>query len=196
VYGNNLRLFLRDAWRTALVAFLWPCCCLFSFSALQWHLWYAIQPYAWFLFYPTVFLSVLIGRLARGHSCHRHQHLAGLVRFSFQPSSVLPFSRLGRCCRSVVFLASGIGFSFFYEHLYQRSAPGCPKSRRCARFQLLFEQAMDGVMIAGAGGCLYRSQFLPVLDIGVFPGRVAGQKYRACCCRRAIWKKFANWFCD
>jgi two-component system sensor histidine kinase/response regulator len=34
--------------------------------ALQWHLWYAIQPYAWFLFYPTVFLSVLIGRLRGG----------------------------------------------------------------------------------------------------------------------------------
>jgi len=33
---------------------------------LQWQLWYAIQPYAWFLFYPTVFFSVLIGRLRGG----------------------------------------------------------------------------------------------------------------------------------
>jgi len=48
---------------------------------LQWQLWYAIQPYAWFLFYPTVFFSVLIGRLRGGGSRHRHQHLAGLVRF-------------------------------------------------------------------------------------------------------------------
>ena len=51
----------------------------------------------------------------------------------------------------VVFFASGIGFSFFYEHIYQRQ---CQAARKAgdARFQLLFEQAMDGVMIAGAGG--------------------------------------------
>lgn len=117
---------------------------------LQWQLWYAIQPYAWFLFYPTVFLSVLIGHLRGGILATVISTL--LVWYFFVPpefSFVLqsPWAMLS----IVVFFASGIGFSFFYEHLYQRQ---CQAARKAGdtRFQLLFEQAMDGVMIVGAGG--------------------------------------------
>ena len=117
---------------------------------LQWQLWYAIQPYAWFLFYPTVFFSVLIGRLRGGILATVISTL--LVWFVFIPTEFSfaiqsPWAMLS----VVVFFASGIGFSFFYEHIYQRQ---CQAARKAgdARFQLLFEQAMDGVMIAGAGG--------------------------------------------
>ena len=143
----------------AFPAFVWGERCGVSLAVLlpvlvfylQWHLWYVIQPYAWFLFYPTVFLSVLIGRLRGGILATLISTL--LVWFFFIPpefSFVLhsPWALLS----IVVFAASGIGFSFFYEHLYQRQFQAARKAGD-ARFQLLFEQAMDGVMIAGAGGC-------------------------------------------
>lgn len=119
--------------------------------ALQWQLWYAIEPYAWFLFYPTVFLSVLIGRLRGGILATVISTL--LVWFVFIPTEFSfaiqsPWAMLS----IIVFFASGVGFSFFYEHLYQYQRLAARKAGD-ARFQLLFEQAMDGVMMAGAGGC-------------------------------------------
>jgi PAS domain S-box-containing protein len=142
--------FPADAWRERYgisLAVLLPVLVF----ALQWHLWYAIQPYAWFLFYPTVFLSVLIGRLRGGILATVISTL--LVWFVFIPTEFSfaiqsPWAMLS----IIVFLASGIGFSFFYEHLYQAQRLAARKAGD-ARFQLLFEQAMDGVMIAGAGGC-------------------------------------------
>jgi len=118
---------------------------------LQWQLWYAIQPYAWFLFYPTVFLSVLIGRLRGGILATVISTL--LVWFFFIPpvfsfAIQSPWALLS----IIVFAGSGIGFSFFYEHIHQRLQQAARKAGD-ARFQQLFEQAMDGVMIAGAGGC-------------------------------------------
>lgn len=151
VVRQQFAAFPADAWRERYgvsLAMLLPVLVF----ALQWQLWYAIQPYAWFLFYPTVFFSALIGRLPGGILATLISTL--LVWFVFIPPEFsfaiqAPWAMLS----IIVFLASGIGFSFFYEYLYQYQRLAARKAGN-ARFQLLFEQAMDGVLIASAGGCL------------------------------------------
>lgn len=117
---------------------------------IQWRLWDAIQPYAWFLFYPTVFLSVLLGRLWGGILSTLLSTL--LVWYFFIPPEYgFAIPSFWALLSIIVFASSGIVFSFFYEHLYLSHSRDALQAGD-ARFQLLFEQAMDGIMITGAGG--------------------------------------------
>ncbi len=107
--ASNLNRFLR-----ALLATLPPLVA----AAVQWLFWAVIQPYAWFLFYPAVFLSSWIGGLAAGL---RATLIATVLVWWFfippeltllkgDPKHVLP---------ALVFCAIGVLFSVFHERLRQ-----------------------------------------------------------------------------
>ncbi|HSG22397.1 MAG TPA: PAS domain S-box protein [Azonexus sp.] len=129
-----------------VVAMLLPVLVFF----VQRHFWSAIQPYAWFLFYPTVFLAVLLGHLWGGIFATLISTV--LVWFYFIPPQLdFTIASPAVSISTLVFAASGIAFSFFHEHLYRNHGRNAQQAGE-TRFRLLFEQAMDGIMITDAGG--------------------------------------------
>lgn len=117
---------------------------------VQWYFWSAIEPYAWFLFYPTVFLAVLLGRLWGGILATMIS--AVLVWYVFIPPQLsFVIASPSALISTVVFVISGIALSVYYEHLFQDNHREA-KLAGDARFQLLFEQSMDGMMITDADG--------------------------------------------
>src|SRR3970282_251722 len=96
----------------SLVGMLLP----FAAFAVQWTFWGAIGPYAWFLFYPTVFFAPLFGGLWSGVAATVVSTLLAWyvfipTEFSFRiedPISVVSIA---------LFAAMGVVFSLFHEHL-------------------------------------------------------------------------------
>jgi PAS domain S-box-containing protein len=136
----------RVEWQRLVLAGILPVL-VFVF---QWAYWQIIQPYAWFLFFPTVFLAVLIGHLWGGILATVLSTL--LVWYFFLPPQISfglespwLFIPIG------VFVTSGIIVSYVHEHLYLRARRAARLAGE-ARFQLLFEQAMDGMIVTAANG--------------------------------------------
>jgi PAS domain S-box-containing protein len=83
---------------------------------LQWMFWPYIQPYAWFLFYPAVFLSSWIGGLSGGLAATAISTTLVFYFFispqlSFAAKSPKDFLSVG------VFIAMGVLFSLFHDRL-------------------------------------------------------------------------------
>lgn len=91
--------------------------------ALQWCLWPVIQPFAWFLFYPAVFLSARVDGLRGGLVATVLSSLLALYffippQFSFAVLSPLSWLTL------VVFVGMGVLFSVTHEQLRKANRRG------------------------------------------------------------------------
>lgn len=134
-----------SAGRIALAALLPALVCL-----VQWYFWWALAPYAWFLFYPTVFMAVLLGRLWGGILATLIS--AALVWFVFiAPGIPAASTALSSSLSMLVFIVCGTAISLFQEHRYRRDRRHARLAGE-ARFRQLFEQAMDGIIITNAAG--------------------------------------------
>lgn len=133
------------AGRIAMAALLPALVCL-----VQWHFWWALAPYAWFLFYPTVFMAVLLGRLWGGILATLTS--AALVWMVFiEPGITAASTTLSSGLSLVVFIVCGIILSLSQEFRYRRDRRHARLAGE-ARFRQLFEQAMDGIIITDAAG--------------------------------------------
>lgn len=119
-------------------------------SIFQWFFWQLLQPYAWFLFYPTVFFAILIGRLWGGIIATTLSTL--LVWYFFlPPQHSFALDRPWFLFPIILFMACGIVVSYVHEYLYLRAQRAARQVGE-ARFKLLFEQAMDGIIVTTANG--------------------------------------------
>jgi len=84
--------------------------------ALQWLFWPAIQPYAWFLFYPSIFLSSWVGGLRGGLAATAFSTLAVWWFFIPTPNS-FNLERPASVISIAVFAVTGILFSLTHERL-------------------------------------------------------------------------------
>lgn len=88
----------------------------FIAAGVQWELWDYFQPLIWFLFYPTVFFSPLIGGLWGGIGATAIS--AVLVWYIFIPPQLSFVIEDSKTILSLILFAiMGIVFSFFYERL-------------------------------------------------------------------------------
>jgi PAS domain S-box-containing protein len=122
--------------------------------ALQWSLWDYLQPFVWFLFYPTVFFAAVLADLEGGIAATLASVL--LVWYVFLPprfSFVL--LRSADAFSIVVFTATGIAFSLFSRHVQrlsrQRAALDAEREGN-QRYRQLFDNSMDGVMLTDPRG--------------------------------------------
>ena len=118
----------------------------FVAATLQWQLWDPwIQPYVWFLFYPTAFFSAWLGGLVGGMGATLLSSLLAWYLFippalSFGlPSTSTAFSIAG-------FVLMGSLFAWVHERLQRalRSSQG--------RFEATFEQAAVGIALLSPEG--------------------------------------------
>jgi PAS domain S-box-containing protein len=83
---------------------------------LQWMLWPAVSPLAWFIFYPAVFFSSSIGGLRAGLLATAISTV--LVWYFFlPPERSWEVARSGYVFSAAVFMSMGILFSLFHGHL-------------------------------------------------------------------------------
>lgn len=104
---------LPSAARTA-VALLLP----FVTTAVQWLLWDAIRPFAWFLYFPTVFISSWLGSFRTGIIAAVVSAL--LAKYFFMP----PYFSLSiespmQLVNMLMFIGMGVFFSLLHERLRQ-----------------------------------------------------------------------------
>lgn len=85
----------------------------------QWLLWDILQPYVWFLFIPTVFLSAWIGGLIGGLAATVIGTLLAWYIF-IPPAFSFPLDNPASAFSIVIFIFTGCLFSFFFDQL-QRS---------------------------------------------------------------------------
>jgi PAS domain S-box-containing protein len=134
----------------------------FAALVLQWALWPLIQPFAWFLFYPAVFVSSWIGGLAAGLWA---TVISTVLVWSFfvPPEHTLMKGNPGYFLAAPVFAAMGILFSLFHDRL-RRATHQATESLETARaaneglqhaheeISRLVEEASDGILIADLHG--------------------------------------------
>ncbi|MBZ5615868.1 MAG: SpoIIE family protein phosphatase [Acidobacteriia bacterium] len=143
----------------AILAMLPP----FISVVLQHVFWPVIQPFAWFLFYPAVFLSSWIGGLWAGVAATVISTL--LVWWSFVPPEHTLVKEEPRYVLSAaVFVVMGILFSLFHGRL-RRATQQASEALTAAslageklqavndQITRLIEQASDGIFIADLDGC-------------------------------------------
>ena len=127
----------------SLVGILLP----FAAFAVQWTFWGAISPYAWFLFYPTVFFAPLFGGLWSGVAATVVSTLLAWyvfipTEFSFSiedPISVVSIA---------LFAVMGVVFSLFHEHL-RRLVLKVAQQESNERFRRALDDMMEGCQIIG-----------------------------------------------
>jgi len=134
----------------------------FIAALLQHVLWPVIQPFAWFLFYPAVFVSSWIGGKRGGIAATAISTL--LVWWAFvPPEHTLAKDDPRYVLSAVVFLFMGILFSLLHQRLRtatHQSEEALAETRLAvgklqdAHDQIcrLVEQASDGILIAGLDG--------------------------------------------
>jgi K+-sensing histidine kinase KdpD len=98
--------------RAALLAALPP----LAACIVQRILWQWIQPFAWLLFYPAVFVSSRIGGLPGGLAATGISVVMA-VYFFVSPEDLVAFSNPGNYLSAAIFLLSGILFSISDERL-------------------------------------------------------------------------------
>lgn len=117
---------------------------------LQWTFWAAIQPYAWLLFFPAVFISAWIGGLIPGLvSTVLSAALATWFfippQFSFSVESPMSLVSIG------MFLAMGVLFSISHDwriKAIQQAVDANTKLRDSTeRYRMLFEAMDDGFCV-------------------------------------------------
>ena len=114
-------------------------------ALMQWEFWEEIQPFAWLLFFPAVFISSRIGRLAGGVAATALSTL--IVWYVFIPPNfsfavARPFAVVAIC----VFFGTGIVISLLQEQFRV-------SERRAAEaiFRPLVEQSLAGIYIIQDG---------------------------------------------
>jgi len=115
--------------------------------AVQWTFWDAISPYAWFLFYPTVFFAPLFGGLWSGIAATVISTL--LVWYVFIPTAFSfniedPVSMVS----IALFAAMGVIFSYFHEHLRKLGLKVAQQESN-ERFRRDLDNMMEGCQIIG-----------------------------------------------
>ena len=115
--------------------------------AVQWTFWDAIGPYAWFLFYPTVFFAPLFGGLWSGIVATVISTL--LVWYVFIPTAFSfniedPVSMVS----IALFAVMGVVFSLFHEHL-RRLVLKVAQQESNERFRRDLDNMMEGCQIIG-----------------------------------------------
>lgn len=132
--------------RLPLLAMLPP---LIAF-VLQWIFWSAIQPYAWFLFFPAVFISAWIGGLIPGLLSTILS--AALVtwffippQFSFSVETPMSLVSIG------MFLVMGVLFSISHDRrikaIQEAEDANATLSASKERFRMLFEAMDEGFCV-------------------------------------------------
>ena len=150
--------FLRKRGVRVILALLLP----FFFAAIQHLLWPIIHPFAWFLFYPAVFLSSWIGGLWPGLAATLIAAILAWWGF-VPPAHSFIKEELRFALSAAVYIGSGILINLLQFRLQRatretvkalRAARLAGKNAREARDQTaqLFEQASDGIFIADANG--------------------------------------------
>lgn len=118
--------------------------------ALQWIFWEAIQPYAWFLFFPAVFISAWIGGLIPGLvSTILSAALAVWFfippQFSFSVDTPMSLVSIG------MFLVMGVLFSISHDHRIKekKRADDANAALRSSkeRYRMLFESMDEGFCV-------------------------------------------------
>jgi PAS domain S-box-containing protein len=132
-------------WRRVLAALALPV----AACVLQWTFWQQIQPYAWFLFFPAVFLSSWIGGavaglLATSLSTLLVWYIFIPVRFSFALENPFSIFSIG------VFFAMGVVFSLTHQRLRQAE-----RGIADTKFRALVDQSLAGIYIIQDGGFRY-----------------------------------------
>lgn len=118
--------------------------------ALQWQLWSAIQPYAWFLFFPAVFISSWIGGLIPGLVSTVFS--AALVswffispQFTFSEKSPMSLVSIGLFC------IMGILFSISHGRVRKANQQAADANDRLRhskeRYRMLFDAMDDGFCV-------------------------------------------------
>lgn len=114
---------------------------------VQWLFWEYIEPFAWFLFYPAVFFSVIFSDLRGGIVSTILSTL--LVWYVFIPT---PYSFALSDSKYIIsiisFAATGIGFSFYVRHKNQQFMRGVED----AKLKHVLDNAADAVFIVNKQG--------------------------------------------
>ena len=150
--------FLRKRGVRVTLALLLP----FVFAAIQHLFWHVIEPFAWFLFYPVVFLSSWLGGLWPGLAATLIAAILAWWGF-VPPAHTLIKEELRFALSAAIYTASGILINLLQFRLRRatqetgkalRAARIAGENAREARDQIaqLFEQASDGIFIADASG--------------------------------------------
>lgn len=123
---------------------------------LQWALWDYLQPYVWFLFYPTVFFAAVLAGLEGGIAATMASTL--LVWHVFMPP---PFSfaltRGADAFSLVVFAITGAAFSVYSwraQHLLRQRAALAAEREGQRAYRQLFDNTMDGIMLTEPSGAI------------------------------------------
>ncbi|MDE3187902.1 MAG: SpoIIE family protein phosphatase [Acidobacteriota bacterium] len=150
--------FLRKRGVRVIIALLLP----FVFAAIQNALWQVIHPFAWFLFYPVVFLSSWIGGLWAGIAATLIAAILAWWGF-VPPEHAFAKEHSRYFVSAAVYIGTGILINLLQYRLRRanresrkalRAARLAGENAREARDQIaqLFEQASDGIFIADANG--------------------------------------------
>jgi PAS domain S-box-containing protein len=119
-------------------------------------IWPIIQPFAWFLFTPAVFLSAWIGGRWLGS-------LASVVAtllvwyFFLPPERSFTERTLGETVAALTFLGTGVIFSLFHDRLKRanlRVAEALAASRYQAQLESAFHAIQDGIVVTDRRGAI------------------------------------------
>lgn len=108
----------------------------FVVTGIQWLFWDAIRPYAWFLYFPTVFVSAWIGSLRAGVIAAISSAL--LARFFFMsPAFSLAIADPMQAINMAMFVVMGILYAYFFERFrkqlqYREQARSAEELQRSA----------------------------------------------------------------
>jgi PAS domain S-box-containing protein len=112
---------------------------------LQWLLWEYIKPYAWVVFFPTVFFCAWLGGLRGGLIGTTLSAVLAWYFFIPSPASLFAGNPAG-VIAITVFLIMGYLFAFLFERLHKA------QQRTETRFEATFEQAAVGIALLTPDG--------------------------------------------
>lgn len=130
--------------------------------------WDFLQPYVWFLFYPSVFFSSWIGGLSGGLVATLIS--TTLVVLFFIPPEPTLFESPKNFLSVVVFIGMGILFSYTHERLKKKSHALIQASE--ARYRSALDNMMEGCQIIGSDW-----RYLYLNDSAASQGRLAKDEY-------------------
>jgi PAS domain S-box-containing protein len=142
--------------RTRLViALLLP----FVALGLQWLLWPVIQPFAWFLFFPTVFFSAWIGGRRGGIAATVIS--AGIVWYFFlAPQLSWAVANPNNLWFVGVFVITGVFFAEVQERLERaRHDAALAREESESKFKAVVEQSLAGIYILQDGVVQYANPY-------------------------------------
>ena len=129
--------FLRNPNVRLALAWLLP----FAACLLQWFFWPQMGLPRWILFYPVAFFAPLVGGLPGGIGATLISTLLAWY-FFLPPQLSWQLAEPGSPLAILVFIASGIAFSFFHQRLSDREQ----------KYRTLFNQAGDGIVLTDSQG--------------------------------------------